>query len=79
MEKNELKDLMKRTQEIVNRTPLANFGNVKVRKADNETDALILRAFSPADAVRLISALRAEGISVHSFTYDANKVGILNN
>lgn len=64
-------------QKIVSNTPLANFGNVKVRFADNEHDALIMRANSPADAVRLIAGLREKGYPAHGFTYDALKVGVL--
>ncbi len=52
-------------QDAVNKIPLANFGNVKVRYTDETKTAVVMRAFSPADAVRLIAGLRELGYSAH--------------
>ena len=70
-------ELRKAVQNIVNATPLANFGKIKVQFADTENDALVMRANSPADAVRLIAGLREQGYPAHGFTYEATKVGVL--
>lgn len=53
---------MKKTiQKIVNSTPLANFGNVKVSYVDETQTMVQMHAFSPADACRLIEAIRQAG------------------
>jgi len=51
--------LRERVQKAVNRIPLANFGNVRVKYTDEREMECSMRAFSPADACRLIDGLRA--------------------
>ena len=64
-------------QRIVRQIPLANFGNVKVQWEDKSETSVVMRAQSPADAVRLIAGLRERGYFAHGYTYDANKVGVI--